>query len=371
MSATDTPAPDFEAQVGEYAERLFGMGLAAMEAANICLGRQLGLYQALADQAQGTAAEVAAAAGTDVRYTREWLEQQATAGLIDVVGITTEADHRRFELSPAAEECLLKPDSLNSVGPIFDFLPPLGAILPQLAEAFRSGAGVPYADYAVHDAQGDFNRPAFLNLLPGEWINHIPDLAEKLAGGGEVRIAEIGSGEGWAAIGIAKAWPNARVDGFDLDDASVAKARKLAAEAGVADRVSFEVADVTGDLASVPGAGNYDAVFAFEMIHDLANPQAALRGMRALAKAGAPIIVMDENAAEAFEPATENPIERLLYAVSVLHCLPVGRTEANSACTGTVMRPDTFRRYATEAGYSGVDILPIEFPFFRFYRLND
>ena len=116
--------------------------------------------------------------------------------------------------------------------------------------------------------------------------------------------------------------------------------------------------------------GSYDLVLAFEMVHDLARPVDALRNMRALAKEGAVIVVMDENVAEAFEAATENPIERLFYAASVLHCLPVGMADAPSAGTGTVMRPSTFRRYATEAGFAGVDILPIEHPMFRFYGLR-
>jgi 2-polyprenyl-3-methyl-5-hydroxy-6-metoxy-1,4-benzoquinol methylase len=116
--------------------------------------------------------------------------------------------------------------------------------------------------------------------------------------------------------------------------------------------------------------GSYDLVLAFEMIHDLARPVGALRNLRALGNPDAVVFVMDEKAAEVFEAATENPIERLLYAASVLHCLPVGMADAPSAGTGTVMRPSTFRRYATEAGFTTVEVLPIEHPMFRFYRLG-
>jgi 2-polyprenyl-3-methyl-5-hydroxy-6-metoxy-1,4-benzoquinol methylase len=229
---------------------------------------------------------------------------------------------------------------------------------------------VPYADYGIHDAQGDFNRPVFVNLFATEWAPLVPGLVERLASDPPARVAEIGCGEGWAAVSIAKAWPMVSIDGYDLDEASIAAARKHAAEAGVADRVRFEVADVTGDVETRDAGDGYDFVFAFEMIHDLAQPSRALETMRHLGASDAIFLVVDENAAETFEAPTENPIERLFYAASVLHCLPVGMSDAPSAGTGTVMRPDTFRGYASDAGFTGVEVLPIEHDMFRFYALQ-
>ena len=365
MSTDTMRADDLDGQVAAYAEQLFGIGLAAFEAATICVGRQTGLYAALAATGPADAKTVAAAAVVDVRYAQEWLEQQAAAGLIDTDG-AVDATARTFSLSEAAQACLLDPESLASTGPLFDFLPAVGALLPAIVTAFRTGAGVPYADYAVHDAQGDFNRPAFLHLLTTEWLPAIDGLRDRLSVPG-ARVAEFGSGEGWAAIAIARAFPTVRVDGFDLDDASVVAARKHAAEAGVADRVHFEIADVTD-----PSAGSttgYDLVCAFEMIHDLARPVQALANMRRIAGPDATVLVVDENVGEAFAAPAENPVERLFYAASVLHCLPVGRCEDHSEATGTVMRPSTFRGYAERAGFAGVEIVPIEHDLFRFYRL--
>jgi 2-polyprenyl-3-methyl-5-hydroxy-6-metoxy-1,4-benzoquinol methylase len=365
MSTPTVSADDLEAQVGAYAEQLFGIGLAAFEAATISVGRQTGLYAALAATGPADAGTVAAGAGVDVRYAQEWLEQQAAAGLIDTDG-AVDAAARTFSLSEAAQACLLDPDSLASTGPLFDLLPAVGALLPSIVTAFRTGVGVPYADYAVHDAQGDFNRPAFVHLLATEWLPAIHGLRDRLSVPG-ARVAEFGSGEGWAAIAIARAFPTVRVDGFDLDAASVVAARKHAADAGVADRVHFEIADVT-DASAVSTTG-YDLVCAFEMIHDLAHPVEALANMRRIASAGATVLVVDENVGEQFAAPTENPVERLFYAVSVLHCLPVGRCEDHSEATGTVMRPQTLRGYADRAGFAGVEILPIEHDLFRFYRL--
>ena len=359
--STTTPATneDVEAAVGAYAERLFMTGLDAFEAFTIALGRQLGWYDALAAQGPSTAGKLATDTGTDTRYVREWLEQQAVAGLVDVApdaaDEVADADARRFVLSEAAQECLIRPESLASVGPLFDFVASVSAVYPALTEAFRTGGGVPYADYAVHDAQGDFNRPAFLSLLTTEWLPAVPGVIDRLATGAPVRVAEIGSGEGWAAIAIARAWPNAAVDGFDVDEASVAAARKNAADAGVADRVRFDVCDVADTGSSAPprrpttcsGAG------------DGARHGSAGRGLAHPAPARLPrrdLICHGREGPGAVRPQHANPLERFFYAASVLLCLPVGLADAPSVATGTVMRPSTLaatpRRLASASSRS-------------------
>jgi 2-polyprenyl-3-methyl-5-hydroxy-6-metoxy-1,4-benzoquinol methylase len=346
----------------ELAGRLFEAGLGVFELATVHLGVRLGLYASLAEAGALTADELGAAAGVDARYTREWCEQQAAAGLLTVDDTEAAPEARRFTLPPGSEAVLLDPESPAYVAPLGDFLESVGRVLPALVEAYRTGAGVPYADYGIQAAQAAFNRPAFTGLLVQEWLPAIPDLHERLCG--DAQVAELGCGEGWAAIALARGYPNLRIDGFDDDDVSIAAARRNAAEAGVADRARFEVADVT----SADLGGRYDAVFAFEMVHDLARPVDALRTARRLTSG--PVIVMDERAAERFT-APADPIERFLYGASVLHCLPVGRTEDPSAATGTMLRPDILRRYAEEAGFTTVEVLPIEHEMFRFYRLEE
>jgi 2-polyprenyl-3-methyl-5-hydroxy-6-metoxy-1,4-benzoquinol methylase len=380
MTIEPSPAPgeapstedEVAAQVGAYAERLLMTGLAGFEAMTIALGRDLGLYAVLGSREASTAVELAEAAAIAPRYAQEWLEQQAAAGWIQVTAPGADVDDgdaRRFGLSVAAQECLTRPESLASVGPLFDFLPSMALVYPALRSAFRSGAGVAYADYCVHDAQADFNRPAFLNLLASDWLPAIPGLTERLRRPG-ARIAEIGCGEGWAAVAMARAFPEVHVDGFDVDDASVAAARRHAAESGVAERVRFEVSDVTADMLPEGAvAAGYDLVCAFEMIHDLARPVAALATMRRLAAPEATVLVVDEKVGEHFEANTENPLERMFYAASVLHCLPVGLSGTDSSGTGAVMRPAVLERYATAAGFSAVHIVPIDFDVFRFYQL--
>jgi hypothetical protein len=134
-----------------------------------------------------------------------------------------------------------------------------------------------------------------------------------------------------------------------------------AAARGVSDRVRFEVKDIR------ESSGGYELVFACEVIHDLADPVGALAAMRRVTGDEGAVLIIDERTDEEFAPSGD-PIQRLLYGFSIIHCLPVGRTAANSAETGMVMRPQLFERYATDAGFASVEVLPIEHPFFRFYR---
>ncbi len=178
------------------------------------------------------------------------------------------------------------------------------------------------------------------------------------------RVADVGCGMGWSSIAIARAYPKVRVDGFDLDEESIAQAKANAEDERVADRVSFRVQDAADPRFS----GRYDLAIAIDCIHDMSRPVEALRAMRSLVGEQGTAIVMDGRVSEMFV-APGDDIERSFYCMSILHCLPVGMAEQPSAATGALMRPDTLRRYAREAGFFEVEILPIEHDLRGFYRL--
>ena len=154
------------------------------------------------------------------------------------------------------------------------------------------------------------------------------------------------------------------MDGYDLDAPSIEAARRNAVEAGVADRVRFH-AGRRGRRVT----GRYDLVIAFECIHDLPDPVSVLAAMRRLAGPDGVVLVMDERVAETFT-APGDEVEQLMYGYSLMCCLPDGMAHARSVGTGTVMRPDTLRRYAAAAGFAGVEVLADRDDFFRFYRLR-
>jgi 2-polyprenyl-3-methyl-5-hydroxy-6-metoxy-1,4-benzoquinol methylase len=217
----------------------------------------------------------------------------------------------------------------------------------------------------VLEGQAGINRAMFLRQLGTEWLPSIPDLHRRLISDPPARVADIGCGAGWSSVGMARSYPKLRVDGFDLDEPSVALARANVIEAGLEERVRIHRQDA-GDPSL---GGSYDLVTAFECVHDMADPVGALRTMLHLAGEAGSVIVMDERVGDRFT-ARGNDVEWMMYGWSVLHCLPVGKAEEPSAGTGTVMRPETLRRYAEEAGFCEVEILPIDDFFFRFYRLR-
>jgi ubiquinone/menaquinone biosynthesis C-methylase UbiE len=206
----------------------------------------------------------------------------------------------------------------------------------------------------------------FTHLLAADWFPKVPGLVERLHGQPPAKVADIGCGSGWSTVAIAVGFPAAQVVGVDLDEASIAEARKHAAEAGVADRVRF----VTGDAADPPLSGGFDLVCAFETIHDMCDPVAALAAMRRLRAENGTVLIADERVADTFT-TDPDPFERFQYGFSALHCLPTALTTPPAAGTGTIMRTPTVRRYALAAGYTDLEILPIENDFWRFYRLLD
>jgi len=343
-------------------ERLFGAVLATMDLHAVYLGDRLGYYRALA-MGPLTSTELAARTGTVERYAREWLEQQAVTGILHT-DPAADAAQRRYTLPTAAVAPLTDVLDLGHVAPLARAVVGFVKQTDLLVEAFRTGGGVSWAAHGAdaREGQAAANRPMFLGPLGREYLPAIPDVDAALKAGG--RVADVGCGLGWSAIGIALAYPDATVDGFDVDGPSVEAARRNAREAGVDDRVRFHVVD-----AATVEDTTYDVVFAFECIHDLPDPVGVLVAMRGLAGDGGAVVVMDERVAETFT-APGDDVERLMYGYSLLCCLADGMAHRPSAATGTVMRPSTLRRYAVEAGFDDVEVLDIANDFFRFYRLR-
>jgi SAM-dependent methyltransferase len=347
--------------------RLFEAAIGTLDVLSIYVGDRLGLYRTLAERGWATPAELAAASGTHERYILEWLEQQAATGLLEVEDTQAAAAARRFRLPNGHREVLVDRDSLSYMSGMLRLVVGAGRPLDAVLEAFRTGGGVPYPDYGQDTMEGiaEMNRPMYVNLLGTEWLPAIPDIHTRLQADPPARVADIGCGSGWSSIAIARAYPNARIDGYDSDEASITLARANAQAAGVADRVTFSLRDV-----SDPGlAGQYDLVTAFEMVHDMARPVEALANFRQLLGPGGALVVADERVGETFT-APGDDVERMNYGFSVVHCLPASMAESPSAAIGTVIRPPVMRRCAAEAGFMSVEILPIENDFWRFYRLN-
>lgn len=375
MTDTPPPASTTTAEPGsaadatgatadEFSERIVNAALGWIETMSIHLGTQLGWYDALVAEGPLTPVELARQTSTAPRYAREWLEQQAASGILEVVGdIHAEADARRYALPAEAAEVLADRSSLAYTGPLPRMFAAAGEQMPALIEAYRTGGGVSWAQLGVHarEAQGDMNRP-WLEAVPEVFARHA-HVHERLSRPG-ARVADVGMGEGWSSIAIAAAYPQAQVDGFDVDGPSVEASRAHAEAAGVADRARFHETDAAGLAAH----GRFDVAVAFECVHDMPDPQSVLAAMREATEPDGVVVIMDEAVADEFSPDADD-LDRLMYGYSLFICLPDGLSHRPSAGTGTVMRPSTLRRYAQEAGFADLRVLEDGFGFWRFYEL--
>ncbi|MDD9968511.1 MAG: class I SAM-dependent methyltransferase [Myxococcales bacterium] len=347
----------------ELTERLFQGAIHALELYSIYLGKELGLYEALHAESRQTPSQLAARAGIHPRYAREWLEQQATAGLIVVDDAGRPADERGYTLPHDHLGVLLEQDHAAHVAPFAHMLVGIAGALPKVVRAYRDGSGVPYELYGAdfRAGQGGINRPAFVSDLAEQWLPAIPRLHARLLSE-PTRVADVGCGEGWATIGLARAYPQAEVVGYDLDLASIEAARRHAEQAGVSVRF------VHGDAVDFAEDG-FDLVLLLEALHDMTQPTEALRALRgALSRDGA-VLIADERVAERFS-APGDEIERMMYGWSVSHCLPAAMVDPNSEAIGTAIRPDRVRHMAREAGYGRCEVQPIDNQLFRFFLLQ-
>ena len=344
-------------------ERIFGSAVAALEMYTVYLGERLGLYRALADGGPATSAQLADRTGTAERYAREWLEQQAVGGFVDVDDSRADPLARRYRLPPEHVPVLADPDDVRYEAHTGVDIVRAGRRLPQLVEAFRVGNAPPPLPWAP-EGRADPNRARFINLLGRAWLPAIADIDARLRAEPPARVADIACGTGWSSIAMARAYPSIRVDGVDLDPDAITSAGQNAERTGVGDRVTFLVADA----ATLSRAGGYDLVTIFEALHDMSRPVDALRAARdALADNGT-VLVADGLVNEEFT-APASPRERTEYAWSVVSCLPGAMADPQTAATGAVMRPPLLRDYALQAGFRDVQILPIQTDYWRFYRL--
>ena len=358
--------PSTSERAEAFVSQIRTASIGAFETASLVIGLRLGLYEGLRDGGPQTAAELAARTATAARPVREWLEQGAAGGIVELVEESDDPDARRFTIPEAHAAVLLDRDSAFYYGP--SAIQVLAALrsLDIVLESFRTGEGFPFgaAGDDMRVSEGDGNRPAYLGPLANEWLPSMADLDARLRSAPPARIADVGCGFGWSSVGMALAYPTVLVDGLDLDEPSIEAARRGARELGVADRVTFTLAN-----AATPGlAGPYDLVTILEAFHDMSAPVKILRAFRDLLADGGSILIVDMKTNERFQPPSDDR-ERYLYGWSVMECLHGGLQEGGPG-TGTVMRPQILRGYAEAAGLTRFEILPIEHDSWRFYRLR-
>ena len=312
---------------------------ATAAAAGVVIGHRLGLYRALAE-GPASAAELADRTGTQARPVAEWLRGQAAGGYV------TQAGGEVYSLSAEQAFCLADPD-----GPVYlpgAFLLALGALRAErrVADSFRTGAGLGWHEHDEDVFLGceAFFRPGYVANLTTSWIPALDGVEARLQAGG--RVADIGCGLGASSVIMAEAYPRSVVHGSDYHDGSIALARKRAAEAGVADRVAFEVAPAK----AFTGTG-YDLVTSFDCLHDMGDPVGVARHVHdALTEDGCWLLV--EPAAGDRPEDNANPVGRMYYGFSTLLCVPNALSQNGTRALGAQAGPQVLAEVAREAGFT-------------------
>jgi SAM-dependent methyltransferase len=329
-----------EGRVNELLGRFVTDLGATMHAGSMVIGHHLGLYRALATE-PATADELAARTDCDERYLTEWLRGQAAGGYVSV-----DVEAGTYWLSDEQAFMLTNPDNGVYLPGAFVFA--LGALRaePRLREAFRSGFGVGWHEHHEDVFIGceQYFRPGYVANLVANWIPALDGVAEKLRAGGTV--ADVGCGLGASAVLLADAFPQARIIGSDYHPASIELARKRAADAGVTDRVSFEVAS-----AQAFTAAGVDLVTTFDCLHDMGDPVGAARHIRnALAADGTWMIV--EPFAGDTVAENLNPLGRAAYAFSTFLCVPNALSQPGGHALGAQAGETAIRDIVLSAGFS-------------------
>lgn len=364
--AAEEEGVELDAEVGAaLTQRLLESLPSALELLTIELGHRLGLYAALDAHGAATAAELARATGLGERQLREWLDQQAIAGILTAA----DGEDRTYELPAAYRPVLLDSSHpLHGAG-LATMFAGVSATFDRVSEGYVRGEGVTFAEFgsAMRHGLEYTYRPGYTHALP-LWMEQLPDISARLDEGGT--ILDLGCGTGWSTIALARRFPNARVVGVDLDDASITEARANAADSGIAERVDFVLADA-GDQAALAGAaaGRVTLVTVFLALHDMNAPQRALSVAADLLEPGGAILIGDVKVEDEFT-APAGPLDRMFSAFSVLHCLPATLAEGAGHAHGTVLRAPTVAQWSRQAGLASTTRLAVEHPTWSFYRLD-
>jgi len=314
---------------------------ATLNSALVVMGDKLGLYRALAGSGGLTPAELAERSGTAERYVREWLNAQAAGGYVSY-----DPDSGRYTLPPEQTVALTEPDSPAYLPGLFQTA--LGSVIdsPKIADKARSGAGFGWHEHVhdVHEGCERFFRPGYNAHLVQEWLPALEGVVEKLDAG--ALAADVGCGHGASTILMAQSYPSSTFVGSDYHDGSIATARERAESAGVADRVSFQVAP-----ASAYSGSGYDLVTMFDCLHDMGDPVSAARHVRSTLKPDGTWMIVEPNAGDRVED-NFNPVGRTFYGFSTLLCTPASLSQEVGLALGAQAGEARIRDVVEAGGFT-------------------
>ena len=327
-----------------FAEQLLGMLNGGMTGLMISLGHRGGLFDVLADGRARTSQELAAEAGANERYVREWLGAMVAARIVE-----RDPHLGTHVLPPEHAHWLSRRNPTANMAVFTQYLSVLGSVEDQVLRCLKEGGGVPYAEYQrFHEVMAEDSGQSIVPIVVSEVVPMIPGLHARLCAG--IDVLDIGCGKGLALLELARAYPNSQFTGYDLNEEPLAEARTRAEQAGVRN-----VRYVQRDLTRWHEPDAYDWITAFDAIHDQARPDLVLQAIRAALRPGGVFFMQDIDASSEPVENIHHPLGAMLYAVSCMHCMTVSLAQGGLGL-GAVWGVQRAEQMLREAGFERIQI---------------
>lgn len=341
------PSPDTETDSDGFADRLIDMLNQGALALMVSIGHRTGLFDALAGMPPSDSATIAAHAGLDERYVREWLAAVVAGAIVDY-----DADSGKYRLPAYRAAVLTRAATPDNIAVFAQYIGMLGQVEDRIIDCFRNGGGVGYEHFPRFDeVMAEDSGQTVLGALDGHILPLIPGLHERLCDG--IEVLDVGCGRGRALLHLATRYPNSRFSGYDLSDKALGQARGEASARGL-DNVRFEHRDLS-DFDRDIGPARYELVTAFDAIHDQARPQAVLNGVRAVLADDGVFLMQDIRASSRLENNLDHPIAPLLYTLSTMHCMTVSLAQGGAGL-GTMWGEELALAMLKQAGFDDVEV---------------
>jgi SAM-dependent methyltransferase len=356
---TTTTAKLEPAKLDAFMNQFLADNAAAIRGGLNYIGDRLGIYKALSVSGPVTVDQLAQKTGLKKRYLQEWLSAQVTGRYVEY-----DPANKTFFLPPEHAALLCDESSAMYAGGLLQMVLPLVTMAPEVAKAFQNGGGVAHDDHhpEMTEAIERFTRPFFTHFLTQAWIPSMPEAHNALKAG--CKAADIGCGAGQAAIALAKAYPNSQIFGFDDHAPSIERARLNAQQEGVADRITFAVADATKSAAD----GEFQFISTFDVIHDMVDPLAGLKSIKRLLAKDGTYLMLEMNVADNLEENI-NHFGSLCYSISTLYCMTVSLA-GDGAGIGACMGESRARHLVQQAGFKHFRRLPASHPLSVLYEVK-
>ena len=312
----------------------------------VSIGHRTGLFDAMRALPPATTAEIAAKAGLNERYVREWLGAMVTGGIVEVDETST-----RFVLPDEHAAALTRAAGMDNMAAFAQYVSLLGGVEDDVIECFRKGGGVPYAKFPrFHEVMAEDSGQSVLSALETHIIPLVGGLHERLTRG--ARMLDAGCGAGRILNRFAELYPKSRFVGLDLSAEAIAAATADAAARGLAN-VEFHIRDLT-DFDRTAEPDQFDVVATFDAVHDQAQPLNLLKGIRRTLKPDGLYVMQDIKGSSFVRNNLRHPLGPFLYTVSTMHCMTVSLAQGGEGL-GAMWGEEKTREYLARAGFSSVE----------------